>query len=365
MTGVRVAIIGSRGIPARYGGFETLVEELAPRLVALGHDVTVYCRAGYSGRQASYRGVRLVQSPYLPIRSLETLSHEAASILDSLRRPLDAYYFLGTRSAPLYVPLRLSRRKVLVHTDGIEWKRRKWSAIGRTWLKASESIAARVAAQQLVTDAEAMRDYYLERYGVASACIPYGTRIVEGEADVSAWSLSPGGYHLVVCRLEPENNVDLIIQAFIASGSDKELVVVGDAGTRNGRALRRLARGHRIRFLGPVYGPPLDDLRLGAATYVHGHEVGGLNPSLLEAMGAGACCLAKDTPFAREALGAAGRYWGAVEDLARLLAWAEGDPGAAAALGSEARERARGFDWDQAAASHDALLRDLVGRSRP
>jgi hypothetical protein len=137
-TGLRISVIGCRGIPAAYGGFETFAEELCTRLVQLGHDVTVYCRRGsqYKGHEAAheYKGVRLIYTPALKQRELETLSHELASIVDSLRRRVDLYYFLGTRSAPLYVPLRLTRRIVVVNTDGLEWKRRKWSPLGRAYL---------------------------------------------------------------------------------------------------------------------------------------------------------------------------------------------------------------------------------------
>lgn len=354
---MRVAIIGSRGIPARYGGFETFAQELAPRLVELGHDVTVYCRAGYTGTDERYRGVQLVHTPYLRIRALETLSHEASSIVDSLRRGFDVYYFLGTRSAVLYLPLRLSRRRVIVHTDGIEWKRRKWGRLGRAWLRVNESIAARWAADELVTDAQAMRDYYLDRYGAPSACIPYGTHILEGAPQLSAWGLAPGDYDLVVCRLEPENNVDRILAAHAAADGDRELIVVGDHATPTGRRLVAQARGGNTRFLGPIYGGDLEALRLGAATYLHGHEVGGLNPSLLEAMGAGTCCFALDTPFNREALGETGRYWKTSGDLAAHLRWSREDPAGAVKLGATARERAASaFDWDRAAQAHDRLL---------
>ena len=358
--GLRIAVIGSRGIPARYGGFETFAQELAPRLVRLGHDVTVYCRSGYTGSQPEYRGVRLVHTPYLRARPLETLSHELTSILDSLRRGFDVYYFLGTRSSILYWPLRVAGRRIVVHTDGIEWKRRKWGPAGRAWLRFSEWFAARVVAGQLVTDARAMRDHYLERYGVPSACIPYGAPLLEGEPDLGRFGLEPGGYHLVVCRLEPENNVDEIIAAFIASGSGLGLVVVGDAETATGRELVDQAAGANVRFIGPVYGDDLAALRLGADSYVHGHEVGGLNPSLLEAMGAGNACLALDTPFNREALAGTGRFWRDAASLASLIDWVEQERGASGELGSAARERAAvNYDWDEVAAEHDRLFRSL------
>lgn len=360
---MKIAIIGSRGIPAHYGGFETFAHELAPRLVTLGHEVTVYCRKGYTGDPPpdSFEGVRLIHAPYLRNRSLETPSHELFSILDSIRRRFDAYYVLGTRSSILYVPLRLTGRKVIVHTDGIEWKRRKWGRAGRAYLKASEWIAARLAAQVLVTDAQAMRRHYLKRYRRDSRCIPYGAPVVSG-ADLSplaARGLQEGDYHLVVCRLEPENNVDAIVRGFVASGSPRELVIVGSTNylTRYHRDLRDLATP-KVRFFGAVYGSELQALRVGAFSYIHGHEVGGTNPSLLEAMGCGARVLALDTEFNREALADTGYYWTAADgSLSSLIERVEGSAEEGAKLGARARQRVMDiYTWDRVAAAHDRVL---------
>lgn len=362
---MRIAIIGSRGIPAHYGGFETFAQELAPRLVALGHEVTVYCRAGYTGDPPpdSFEGVRLIHTPYLRSRALETPSHELSSILDSLRRRVDAYYFLGTRSSIFYLPLRLTRRDVVVHTDGIEWKRRKWGSLGRSYLKASEWIAARLAARVLVTDAEAMRRYYRERYGRDSFCIPYGAPALDDVdlAPLAGWGLERGRYHLVVCRMEPENNVDTIIREFLASGSSRELVIVGSTNYRTPyhRHLRDLASAG-VRFLGAVYGSDLQALRFGAFAYIHGHEVGGTNPSLLEAMGCANPVLALDTEFSREVLADTGQFWTKKKgSLRELIGRVEASPEEAARLGVNARRRiVDTYSWDRAAEAHDRMFRE-------
>lgn len=362
---MKIAIIGSRGIPARYGGFETFAQELAPRLVEMGHEVTVYCRAGYTGARdrRDFKGVRLIHTPYLKVRSLETLSHEAVSIADSLWRGFDLWYFLGTRSSPLYLPLIAAKRRVLIHTDGIEWQRRKWGSAGRAYLRFAEWLAAKAAPGRLVTDAEAMRAYYLDRYGRDSSVIPYGAEIVEDgdPAPLARWGLEPGSYYLVVCRLEPENNVDVIVREFMESGSTRDLVVVGGASydTSYQRRLLALSSEH-VKFIGPVYGDDLVSLRFHAYTYIHGHEVGGTNPSLLEAMGCGNACLALDTPFNREVLGALGSYW------------LKGE-GILASLIRESEERGRGvtpermrsrilasYSWAGAVSSHEILARSIA-----
>ena len=371
---MRIAIIGSRGIPAHYGGFETFAQELAPRLVELGHEVTVYCRKGYTGDPPprEYRGVRLVHTPCLRIRALETLSHELTAVADALRRGFDLYYFLGTRGSPLYVMPRVARRGVIVHTDGIEWKRRKWGPVARAYLRAAERFATRVA-DVLVADSEAMRRHHLGLYGTDSTCILYGTRIVGGppESDVlDRFGLRTGGYYLVLCRLEPENNLDLIVREFVSSGSSAELILVGDANyeTPYHRRLGELAVGRKVRFLGSVYEPrALDAIRSGARGYIHGHEVGGANPSLIEAMGAGCCALVLDTEFNREVTAGTALTWEKAQgSLSTLVHWVDERPDEARETGREARDRVTACNsWDRAAEEHDRLFRGEIVRPPP
>jgi glycosyltransferase involved in cell wall biosynthesis len=371
MTGLRIAVIGSRGIPAGYGGFETFAEELTPRLAELGHDVTVYCRRGYTGEEMppEYKGVKLRYPPFLKRRELEQLSHEAACIADSLRLPFDLYYFLGTRSAPLYVPLRAGRRIVVVNTDGLEWKRRKWSRMGRRYLRFAEWVAVRLAADELISDAKAIRQYFLDTYGRDSKYLTNGahihTELPEGALD--RWELGPDGYYLIACRIEPENNIDIIIREFVASRSDRELVVVGGMNyeTPYWRHLQDLGRRGRVRFLGPVYGPMLvESLHLGCFGYLHGHEVGGTNPALLKAMGCANGVLALDTAFNAENLAGTGVLWEkAPGDLAAKIAWAEANAAQFKELGLKAQQRIREhYTWDQVAERHDQFFRHVARR---
>jgi glycosyltransferase involved in cell wall biosynthesis len=370
-SGLRIAIIGSRGIPAGYGGFETFAQELAPRLVERGHEVTVYCRKGYTAGETldEYKGVKLVHTPALRSRSLEQLSHELTSIIDSGPRNFDLYYCLGYRGSPLYVSLRAAGKIVIDNTDGFEWKRRKWNRLGRTYLRMAEWIVARLGADELISDAEAIRQYFLRTYGRESTHVVYGAYTFGADARrpevLERYEVTPGGYYLVVCRIEPENNVDLIVREFIASGSDRELVVVGGMNyeTPFWQELQRLAAGSRVRFVGPVYGSMLiESLLLGARGYFHGHEVGGTNPALLNAMGCGSLVIALDTEFNRENLVDAGRYFSKEEgSLADQIRWADGHPREAAALGQAARERIRArYTWDSAADKHDALFREVA-----
>jgi len=373
MNGLRIAIIGSRGIPAGYGGFETFAQELAPRLVARGHAVTVYCRRGYTGDDEldEYEGVELVHTPALRSRTLEQLSHEFTSIVDSIRRGFQLYYFLGYRGAPFYVPIRASKRVVVINTDGLEWKRRKWNRLGRLYLRTAEWIAARVAADELVSDAQAIADYFRSAHGKDSTYLTNGAYILE-PADLQnevleRYGVKRGDYYLVACRIEPENNVDLIVREFIASGSERELIIAGGMNyeTPFWKELMALAEGSRVRFLGPVYGPMLiESLHLGAYGYLHGHEVGGTNPALLKAMGCGNLAIALDTAFNSENLADTGRYWtkepGALADQIR---WADSNPDEVRALGARAQARIRDeYTWDGVADAHDRFFREVARR---
>lgn len=357
----RLAIIGSKGIPARYGGFETFVEELAPLLVERGWDVTVYCRKRGTASAHTYRGVHLVSTPYLRSRSLETLSHEATAFLHALRHPPDVYYVLGTRAA-LVAPLaRLTGRPVVMHTDGMEWARRKWGRLAQWFLKTSEWWAAHGMATQLIADAQAMADYYFKRYGVSPTVIPYGaaTAAAPDVAVLERFGLVAGTYDIVVCRLEPENNVDRIIKEHRAANLPNELIIVGGTdydGPYQSR-LRSVEEPGRVRFLGPVY-EDVDHLYAGALRYLHGHEVGGMNPSLLRAMGAGAACFALDTPFNRETLGGTGVLWPRA-DGALQEALVGSDRDELNRLSAMARTRiASTFTWHACADRHDAVFRN-------
>jgi glycosyltransferase involved in cell wall biosynthesis len=371
--GLRIAVIGCRGIPAGYSGFETFAEELTTRLVELGHDVTVYCRRGAQYTEdvpmTEYKGVKLVYTPYLKQRELETLSHEFTSILDSLRRKFDLYYFLGTRSAPFYVPLRASRRITVVNTDGLEWKRRKWNRLGRAYLHFAEWVAVRLAADELVSDAKAIAAYFRRTYHRESTYLTNGAHVLNElpEGGLDEWGLQPKSYYLVACRIEPENNIDLIIREFVASGSDRELVIAGGMNyeTPYWTYLQKLGEGHRVRFLGPVYGPMLvEKLHLGCFGYLHGHEVGGTNPSLLKAMGCANTVLAFDSEFNAENLEGTGVMWDKRPgSLAEKIRWTEAHPQEAAELGRRAQERIKEiYTWDRIARDHDAFFRQVARR---
>ncbi len=368
---LRIGILGDRGIPARYGGFSTLVEELAPRLVA-DHRmaVTVYCRRRYySTRRAAYRGVELIHLPSPGGKHFESLASSCLSVLHSAaRRRFDAALLLDPGNAPLVPFLRLTGARVALHTDGLGWRRRKWSAPARAYYRWCERLAARVA-DRLVTDSLAMRDHYLTAYGADSTYLPYGSRVGDPpwEPYLEELSLEPRGYYLVVARIEPDNNLDLVVREYRASGVDRPLVVVGDAAYPSAfsRAIFAL-EDESVRRLGGVYeSRKLNALYAGAYAYIHGHEVGGTNPALLRAMGWGLPCLVLDAVFNDEVVDDPRSLFARrAGSLAARLRALESDPSRAAEMGRRCAERAaRRYRWDAVAAGYATLFQALAGRA--
>jgi glycosyltransferase involved in cell wall biosynthesis len=365
---MKVALIGTRGVPARYGGFETCVEEVGRRLVDRGHEVVVYCRAPEGAeRPQEHLGMRLVHLPAMRRRSLETLSHTGASVAhlwwDRKRRP-DVALVFNAANAPWLPLIRAARTPVATHVDGLEWQRAKWGASGQRYYRAAESWAVRWS-DALIADAQGIQDYYRERFEADTDLIAYGAPDVPRRSDrLHELSLETGGYHLVVARFEPENHVHVIVDGYRRSAARLPLVVVGTAPYSDAyiAEVHRLA-DDRVRFLGGVWDQELlDQLYVNAFSYLHGHSVGGTNPSLLRAVGAGTATLAFDVRFNREVLGEAGRYFLDAGDVARELEAAESDaPGTQERAAASSAIAAR-YDWDDVTTGYERLCERLASR---
>ena len=306
---MRVCIIGSRGFPVVYSGYETLVAHLAPGLVRRGFEVTVYChRHLFDQRPREVDGVRLVYLPGLRGKRFAQYSHTACAALHAIRRQFDVALVLNVANG-LFVPLlNASGTATVVNVDGVEWKRPKWSGLGSRVFRVAAGIASR-RSTALVTDAEAMRLLYLQEYRRESTVIAYGADVpamaeITFPAALASYGLTPGGYVLILGRLIPDNNGELLLRAYLESGVAERLVVVGDVPYRDQYAtdLRRLG-GDRVLFTGYVTDQNVLRALVGnARLYLHGHEFGGTNPSLLLAMSTGVPIVALDTAFAREVL---------------------------------------------------------------
>lgn len=361
-------MLGTRGVPARYGGFETAIEEIGSRLVARGHEVVVYCRDAGGNSAGTHLGMELVHLPAAHRKSLETLSHTALSVSHLLarRHPCDAAFVFNAANAPFVPPLHARGVPVVVHVDGLEWQRDKWQGAGQRYYRVVEGLAVRWA-DALIADAQGIADYYAAEFGAPTELITYGAPVQDepGAARLAELGLRPRAYHLVVARFEPENHVREIVMGYSRSASRHPLVVVGSAPYSNAYTaeVKALADADpRVRLLGGVWDQgQLDELYANSLTYLHGHSVGGTNPSLLRAMGAGTAVLAYDVVFNRETLGDRGWFFDRPATLGALLAEAEARPDTLADAGRALRERARRtYDWDDVALRYEDLAQRVA-----
>jgi glycosyltransferase involved in cell wall biosynthesis len=365
-TPLSIAMIGTRGVPAAYGGFETAIEEVGRRLADRGHTVTVYTR-GSEHKEREFLGMKLVHLPALPVKQLETLSHTGLSVAHALvRARTDAAFVFNAANSPFLPMLRARRIPIALHMDGLEWKRSKWGPRGKAYYRWAEQFGVRWA-DALIADAPGISDYYVHEFGAQTELIRYGAPILDEAVTerLGELSVKPGEYHLVVARFEPENHVLDIVEGYRASDARLPLVVVGSAPYAAGyiQQIRDAAEGDpRIRLVGGVYDQELlDALYFHAASYAHGHSVGGTNPSLLRAMGAGTAVLAYDVGFNRETLNEQGWFFDTAADVTARVNEIESNPLAAERFGEASKERAgTTFRWDTVADEYEDLARRLA-----
>ena len=366
---MRIAILGTRGIPASYGGFETFAEHLSTRLVARGHEVTVYCRAHYvSPRQLEFHGVKLKVLPTIRHKYFDTVIHSFLSAINAVPSRFDAALICNAANAPFAPILRLTGTPVALNVDGLEHKRKKWGWLGRRYYLAAERLAT-ILPNVTVTDAQVIQDYYLARYNTQSEMIAYGSEVERrpDRAAVRRWRAEPNRYVLYVSRLEPENNARLVIEAFKKVRTAYRLLIVGDAPYAHDYItdLKERARGDkRIVFTGFVFGQDYRALQQNAYCYVHATEVGGTHPALLEAMGYGNCVLTLATPENIEAVGDAGIAYADELDLAEKLQRVLRDGSLVQSYRHRAQARVQQhYDWDRVVDQYERLFARMAGHT--
>lgn len=365
MQGKRIAILGTRGIPARYGGFETFAQELAVRLVERGFSVTVFGEESADCQlETEYQGVKLRYRKAPAWGPLSTLVFDVRCLMEC-RKGFDLVYMLGYGSAIFCLLTRLFGVKTWINMDGVEWQRSKWSRWAKAWFRLMEWVAVRVA-DRVIADADGIRDHLEQRHGKLRCCsvIPYGAYCMHARADpelLGQFAVSPYEYYLVVCRLEPENHVLEIIEGFLRSGSRFPLIIVGDKQVNNTYISHLLELStYKVRFVGSIYDQRLlGGLRIFCRAYIHGHSVGGTNPSLLEAMGAGNVTIAHDNIFNHEVLGSAGLYFRDSDEIAAGVGVCDGMTAAdrqKIASGVTARVKGR-YTWELITMQYEQLIR--------
>jgi glycosyltransferase involved in cell wall biosynthesis len=365
---MKLAIVGTRGVPAAYGGFETFAEELGARLVERGHQMTVYGRSHVvPAGLREHRGMRLRVLPTIRHKYLDTVVHTALSVVDALPRRFEVVLICNVANAPFAIVPRLGGARVALNVDGLEWQRAKWGRLGRSYYRFCSWLAVRLPLV-LVSDADVIADYYREHHGRATTIIPYGTeaQVAAPGPTLAEHGLAPRGYILYVSRLEPENHPEVVIEAYGRAQLDLPLVVVGDAPYGSAFKARLTAMAPpKVIFTGFVFGEGYAELQSNALVYVQATEVGGTHPALVEAMGRGVAIIANDVPEHHEVLGDAGLYYDRNDagDLARQLRALVADAAQREALGASAQERARArYSWARVTDQYEALFRGMLAK---
>ena len=369
---MRIAMLGTRGVPASYSGFETCVEQVGKRLAARGHEVIVYCRRGYGptsptltfprageGKAPTYLGMRLVTLPSIKTKGLDTLSHTALSTIRALRRDRpDAALIFGVGNALFCRAFRWSHTAVAINVDGADWARLKWGPIGRRFLRWSERVAVK-NADAVIADSRSVAAYYREQYRAETTFIPYGAEVPaeSGVETLRKFQLEPRRYLLAVGRMVPENGFDDLIAAYAAVRPPMPFVVVGDAPYSEDykRRLREMAP-ESVVFTGYQFGTAYEELSAHAHAFLFGAQVGGTHPVLVEQLAYGNCVLARWTDSNAEVAQDAAIYFHDRDELQAAVATITRDAALVESRRQMAKVRARAFSWDEVTDRYEALL---------
>jgi len=373
---MRVAILGTRGIPAAYSGFETAAEQLAERLTARGHEVVVYCRPHVVDRRIkTYKGARLVHLPTIRNKYLDTFAHTLLAALHAARRlePDVALFFIAG-NAPLCLVTRGAGIPTVINVDGLDSDRRKWPSAAKAYLRFAERNAPRWS-DRAITDSHVVADVFEQRYGERIGVVPYGVTDPghDGQAALARLGLEPRRYVLFVGRLEPENNPHLLVDAWARIPTDRtrgmKLVVVGGAPYADDYIRGVMRDGDpRVVFPGYVFGRDYWELQRHAYLFVAPTEVGGTHPVILEALAAGNCVLVNDHPPNVETVGDAGLFFSGAagaDDLSGQLDRLLDDPDLVAAYRRRAVRRAARYSWDRVTDQYERMLDEACAASRP
>lgn len=367
---MKIALLGTRGIPANYGGFETCAEELGARLVARGHTVSVYCRSHHVRySQPYYRGMHLIRLPTIPNKYLDTITHATIASLHSLTQGYDVVLMFIAGNSPVSFIPRFAGQRVALNVDGLDWKRRKWPPLAKKYIQFAEWLATKLP-NAVVTDSQEVQSYYRQRYNAETNYIAYGSDVLPLPPGrfLEQYGLTPRNYLLFVGRLVPENCAHHLIAAYAQLKTDMKCVIVGDAPYADDyiRELKTMACSNII-FTGYLYGEGYRELSSHAYAFIETSEVGGTHPALLEAMAFGNVVIVNDTRENLETTGDAGLSYHGIEggaNLAQVLRSLIDTPERAEEFRCRAQERVhRHFSWDAVTDKYEELFRQMLKKS--
>lgn len=321
---MKIGIIGTRGIPNHYGGFEQFAEQVAVRWVEMGHEVAVYNSHNHPFQDKAYKGVQIIHcfDPEYKLGTAGQFIYDLNCVMDSRKQNFDIFLQLGYTSSSIWSFLMPKKSVVVTNMDGLEWKRTKYSAKVQKFLRLAERWGID-GSDALVADSIGIQEYLRHQYNVSSEFIAYGADVLQGIGTdlLPTYQLTPKTYHLIIARLEPENSIDVLLEGFTLSNSDVPMVVVGNHQTEYGEYLKKkYAAFSLIRFLGAIYDATIiNQLRANCYIYFHGHTVGGTNPSLIEAMGCGAFICANHNVFNQSVLLTNALYFSDTHDVRDII----------------------------------------------
>jgi glycosyltransferase involved in cell wall biosynthesis len=323
MRKLRIGIMGTRGIPNHYGGFEQFAEYLSAGLVSRGHEVAVYNSKRHPYQQAEWNGVQIIHcgDPEHRIGTAGQFFYDLNCINDARKRDFDVLLHLGYTSDSIWYWRWPKNTINMMNVDGLEWMRSKYNKPTRRFLQWAEALAAR-HAQVLIADSPKMQQHFLARYGKKPFFIPYGAEVfTQTDASVPlTYELVPERYFLLVARMEPENNIEMILKGYLEAQHPDPLLVIGNVENRFGKYLTATYRYRNIQFAGSVYEQyTLNNLRYFSTRYFHGHSVGGTNPSLLEAMACRCNIAAHNNAFNKAVLQNEADYFATVNEVAGII----------------------------------------------
>ena len=320
---MRIGIIGTRGIPNNYGGFEQFTEYLSVGLVDKGCEVDVYNAHNHPYQESTWKGVNIIHKydPEFKYGAVGQFIYDLNCIKDSRKRNFDIILQLGYTSGSIWGRFLPTQSKIITNVDGIEYSREKYNWGVKVFLKYAEKLAVKYS-DHLVADSVIIKKHFEDKYKIEPVFIPYGADIFESPdiSQIKKLGLKPDEYSLLIARFQPDNNIETIIQGILNSKSTNPLLVIGNYNNTFGKYLFKKYRSDKIRFAGGIYDIDLlNNLRYFSNIYFHGHSAGGTNPSLLEAMASSALICAHNNPFNKSVLNNNAFYFSNEDDIAKLI----------------------------------------------
>lgn len=364
---MKIAILGTRGIPNNYGGFEQFAEYISVGLVALGHEVTVYNPHFHDYQEATFKGVKIqrINSPEQRVGAVGNFVYDYRSLKHALTQDFDIIYEAGYGTAsPSYFLLKNSKVPVLTNMDGLEWKRSKWNMITRRLMRYFEKLAIK-KSHYLIADNIGIQQYYKDSHNADTIYLPYGADAVDtyDEQILKEYNVTTNNYFILIARLEPENNITMILDGYLESGNSYPFLVIGNHLSKYGNFLKERYQGKNIRFVGGVYDKQkLDSLRCYSRAYMHGHSVGGTNPSLLEAMASNAFIFAHGNNFNKRVLDDNAIYFTSSSELGAAIANIEelAKTNKSTFLAGNNNKIKNYYNWERVIKLHEEVFVDVI-----